>query len=973
MSREGQGFMTPFRKGVFVAILAVGMLAGNASAVEQLSNGGFEAGETVDWTLLEGSLTGTGLGETPRSGSKSWHGAWNFAGAAQTTTYYQDVAVSPGDTLTASMWCKAAAFGGIFGNDTHFFRLRVSFRDASSELTAFEEISGDPDDTYQELRIEDIVAPAGTVTCRVAFSYITTQIANAWKVWNIDDVSLDLAPPTQHTITSISPVVIADNLSDTNATVTGTLLTGIDGTVDNEVKLVQGLTELVGTSVNVAGDGNSLTVTFPTTAAPFGLYDLVVEKSGNDTKTLTDAFTILDPSAPLLFNGDFEAGPVNAIPSGWTQWGSGNDQRVRDNTLLPWVFNPTPLVFEGANVYTEGTISGGSSAGIYQQVTLIPGLAYQLTGQRHYEDDGADGVTHEIGIFEGAVTGSLIQSVSGDLGADTVTSLGGGSGWTAVDLTFIPTQSVVTVYTKISATGGAGRANWFDDLALAEVPPCPNQHSVTNVTPDTIDASQVTQLTLTGSNLDQVDTVRLQNGGLILEGTIDSQSAGQILASFDPTGVPPEGLTVYDLVTTQTGCPTRLLPDAVTVSCLAPNDIAFASVSPSVFEKPVGTTQITVNGTNVASLNEVKLVYTPANRQPANDRPVYWQPEFEAIGTLIDASNPDAVVYEFDLLNGQAGMYKVVGTLGGPCESLEPAELLDVLELQLPTGPNLLLNASFEDATLDPWVATPDDGLTGKNEAKPGPELIFQSPPLINDACDDTTPIVDVDGWAGFVGSDGDYWVGTRSINLDFDNWITPNGGSLEQSVGLPLGPGNYSLTATVQVRMWDQTPAGTSVTLFFVVDGEDQPGATAALIDLPFMTVDGLDPYTILSADFIGEATSDITLKMQISTNADSGFQTCPDPKLSVVGIDDVQLVGVVACPTPFADADEDGDIDGTDFAILQLCIGDNPLPDECRCFDTDTSGGIDAADVADFVDCATGPGVLHVNNPNPNCIEQP
>jgi hypothetical protein len=324
-------------------------------------------------------------------------------------------------------------------------------------------------------------------------------------------------------------------------------------------------------------------------------------------------------------------------------------------------------------------------------------------------------------------------------------------------------------------------------------------------------------------------------------------------------------------------------------------------------------------------------------------------------------------------------MYKLVGERGDVCD--DPADVLDAFELQLPAGPNFLANPGFEDGVIDPWVITPDVGVTDKGDPIPGPELVVATPPLIAGTnCDNQAPCntpgnpacENIDGWGGFTGSEGSYWVGTRSIKLDFGNWITPNGGSIEQSVGLPLGPGNYSLTATVQVRMWDTRPAGVSLDLFFVVDGVEQPGATAAMLDFP-MTEDGLDPYTLLSADYIGSATSDITLKMQISTNAQAGFDVCPDPTLSIVAIDDVQIIGTTSCPTPFADADEDGDIDSTDFALLQLCIGDSPLPDECRCFDTDTSGVIGAADVADFLDCATGPDVLHATHPNPNCIEQP
>jgi hypothetical protein len=70
--------------------------------------------------------------------------------------------------------------------------------------------------------------------------------------------------------------------------------------------------------------------------------------------------------------------------------------------------------------------------------------------------------------------------------------------------------------------------------------------------------------------------------------------------------------------------------------------------------------------------------------------------------------------------------------------------------------------------------------------------------------------------------------------------------------------------------------------------------------------------------------------------------------------------------CPTPFADADEDGDVDVDDFARLQLCIntglGSPPasLSEECRCFDRNGNRVIgDSVDLTKFAACGSGPGV--------------
>jgi hypothetical protein len=158
-----------------------------------LTNPGFELGYTTGWTLNGGSLDGTGLGEEPHSGTKSWHGAWNYSGSAQTTTYYQDVPVTVGTLYDASMWAKGNAWGGDYGNNTHSFRLRIRFRDGSGNLATHDATSV-PNDTWQQLVLTNLEAPAGAVVARVMFSYITTQPANAWKVWNIDDLSFAAVP-----------------------------------------------------------------------------------------------------------------------------------------------------------------------------------------------------------------------------------------------------------------------------------------------------------------------------------------------------------------------------------------------------------------------------------------------------------------------------------------------------------------------------------------------------------------------------------------------------------------------------------------------------------------------------------------------------------------------------------------------------------------------------------------------------------
>ncbi len=77
-------------------------------------------------------------------------------------------------------------------------------------------------------------------------------------------------------------------------------------------------------------------------------------------------------------------------------------------------------------------------------------------------------------------------------------------------------------------------------------------------------------------------------------------------------------------------------------------------------------------------------------------------------------------------------------------------------------------------------------------------------------------------------------------------------------------------------------------------------------------------------------------------------------------------------ACPTPFADSNEDGDVDMDDFAVLQRCInigGGAYDAETCQCFDRGHDNDVDEYDLTSFLDCATGPAVLWTQELAPFC----
>jgi len=71
--------------------------------------------------------------------------------------------------------------------------------------------------------------------------------------------------------------------------------------------------------------------------------------------------------------------------------------------------------------------------------------------------------------------------------------------------------------------------------------------------------------------------------------------------------------------------------------------------------------------------------------------------------------------------------------------------------------------------------------------------------------------------------------------------------------------------------------------------------------------------------------------------------------------------------CNDPFADVDNDDDVDQADFAAFQACFSGsgNDFVGGCECLDRDDDGDIDSDDAGAFEACASGPGIAA----DPNC----
>lgn len=100
----------------------------------------------------------------------------------------------------------------------------------------------------------------------------------------------------------------------------------------------------------------------------------------------------------------------------------------------------------------------------------------------------------------------------------------------------------------------------------------------------------------------------------------------------------------------------------------------------------------------------------------------------------------------------------------------------------------------------------------------------------------------------------------------------------------------------------------------------------------------------------------------------------TDPDSCQALGGVykaDQTSCQETTCCPIPFADSDNDDDVDMADFAAIQRCMNTGPgspptLGAGCGCFDKNKNGIIDETDLENFIKCGTGDAVPWVASPD-------
>lgn len=525
---------------------------------------------------------------------------------------------------------------------------------------------------------------------------------------------------------------------------------------------------------------------------------------------------------------------------------------------------------------------------------------------------------------------------------------------------------------------------------------CPVQHTTSSSDPASHDNASNTTITISGTDLHLVNSVKLvpTGGGTELVGTNLVAGAGNttLTAEF-PTQDAQWG--TYDVVTLQPNCATKTLPGAFQLTCATAT--VFSSIEPGTVSNPQYPLQFTIKGANVTLLTSVTLVY--ANEDDPNNPHI--------VGTnLVPSGNDLIATFDLSCFNGEggpAGPYHLEGTRNPDCSN--PDRLSNALWVVKPP--------SGSACVWQPWAAA-------WSELNKGPDL---DPDPVGEAYNPTnwdysfsqdtnlgmlkdTPDSSPTAFHFFwdsqppetgtrVGSGGIYqeisvtpgvpieysfwWKGQATYQTNDNIWyelLLLDGpfnlyyadGYQEQTQqqnnpymvrkkiatdGNPFGweqitdqtpadQGNYG------PRPQTITPVNNVVTVVFKC-GRFPSGEMEFFVD-KIEVRQGGGSNLIANGDFesgtqVYSCENEWVFRDPCEANYWRWSPLTPP-----------------GCPNPFADDDADADVDQADFAQFQLCYTGPTQPivaNECRCFDSNNDNYIDQIDAFAFELCASGAGV--------------
>lgn len=674
----------------------------------------------------------------------------------------------------------------------------------------------------------------------------------------------------------------------------------------------------------------------------------------------------------LLVNGNFEAGGTSPcdVGKGWT--------KLANNCLYDGTTHTMSGPYEGLH-YGSTDVSGNLVvANVYQTVNVTPGLAVRLRGA--YAGWSHNWVpfpppngtvivvpyNHFVRIHDGPDPSAPVLVASQQ-------KPGPGTGnWTSFDITGVPTGSQVCVSWGYD-NGDSGWtivATHVDGLALTqELPSCSGEPTIASVSPAYgANNATATDVTITGENFDSTCQVilRKQDQTDIPATNVRITSSTTIICDLPITGA---AMGKWNVVVTKEFCNGVERENAFIVAYPALTNGSFELPGgynpscpnpPTPIGTPDGWLQIGIStGTN--HLIRDSDQHVPSCPRPDGDH-------YASIMVPPGTSFGHWRAFQYIAVTpGQeitvSGKFAGGGRSSSRIEILEGDDVLD-------TEAELLASRLIEDRSGCPphsydWLpasvtATPTGGLvtvrwlvrghTTVPVAAHADALTLTPGPPPAEVCDNG------------LDDDGD----RRTDCQDPDCLATPGCDPPPAEI---CGNG---IDDDGDVRIDCDDSDCDQVCVEVCGDGIDNDqdceiddgceNCTNGIDDNGDGLVDCDDPTCLGHPACPSELCTN-----GVDDNGD-GLRDCRDPQCATHEH--------CAVNDPFADADGDGDVDQSDFAIVQICVTKSNPPEEqywenllvilgCGRFDRDYDLDVDQADVTRFEACASGPGILA----NPAC----
>ncbi len=789
-------------------------------------------------------------------------------------------------------------------------------------------------------------SPSGTEMTVVLRAVDTGGNSYAMHVNDVSLVELEDPPCTPPTVSAFSP-----NMLFRGTTYQDSIVINGSGFMAGQTTVrLEGddVPDIEATDVQVqTSDYLYCTLDIPPDA-PYGNRSVVVEVAGCGGNALAAVAYVL-ASGPFR-NGSFEqqdpgynACPV--LPQGPAIWWDaveinsygGITKLFRDDLPAGAPFLPScdkpggqwpPDGWHYAATASDADGSSSPENFIFQTFEVSPNEQYTFSG---YFAGGGNNTIH-MEMRDGTGAGNLLArtQVYGS-------SSGGSYDWTFNAIGGRPTGDLMTVGWRVFVDGDPPHASYGDDMQVEQ---CVNPPTVDGtITPSNGDVGTTVHITdIPGSGYSGTPIVLFRQGNLttIVAQNVEVSPAGDnISCDVDLTGVP---LGLYDVIVIQNGC---FVDDALVAAFEVVCPIPLATLASIDTGSGVNTETdltLTITGTDLDTLSGVKLVRSGGG----------WE-----IAGSLGPAGPGATTRDatFDLTGAQMGRYNLV-----PEHQCPGVGSLDRVFLVYLPAPD---NTGFETGTVtgeptDAWCVggslnpgrTPDKSRPLNWDEPTGQADLSRDTGLHTAPC----PLPEGDHFAGLPYSGS----GTR-LSF-FQTFAVQYGQSVSVTASFTGGTdaGCDPHTGTLKLLDGDElTGAELDSAVIDNANGSSSPGAWEA------ETVGGTasgDKVTVV-----------ITMDLSVAGSCDHALHT-----------DNVIIELGAGCHDPFADADEDGDVDQEDFGALEACItgpapGNPPIPEDpayCVCFDRPEEpqggeppvrdGAIDQQDISRFEACASGPGIM-------------